>query len=90
MVSIHAPARGATVVARKPVWFLSVSIHAPARGATLHLFRIDFLDVMLAFARTGLFRLCIDKVLIGQDVKNIYILLSKSKLYFCANIPGKS
>ena len=34
-VSIHAPARGATSLARKPVPKSSVSIHAPARGATL-------------------------------------------------------
>jgi len=35
MVSIHAPARGATSTVRKPPFALLVSIHAPARGATL-------------------------------------------------------
>ena len=34
MVSIHAPARGATYKAHKKYLFEEVSIHAPARGAT--------------------------------------------------------
>ena len=33
-VSIHAPARGATLVARDEFHRQQVSIHAPARGAT--------------------------------------------------------
>ena len=35
MVSIHAPARGATNLAGKFFVAMPVSIHAPARGATL-------------------------------------------------------
>ncbi len=34
IVSIHAPARGATIVMILRDWVKSVSIHAPARGAT--------------------------------------------------------
>ena len=34
IVSIHAPARGATLPATQKTVFYSVSIHAPARGAT--------------------------------------------------------
>src|SRR5690606_18878010 len=34
LVSIHAPAQGATVVFGKPKLALVVSIHAPAQGAT--------------------------------------------------------
>ena len=34
LVSIHAPARGATAVEYKNIMFTKVSIHAPARGAT--------------------------------------------------------
>ena len=34
-VSIHAPARGATLLSAKSRKWLQVSIHAPARGATL-------------------------------------------------------
>ena len=33
-VSIHAPARGATVATERQFTFKDVSIHAPARGAT--------------------------------------------------------
>jgi len=35
VVSIHAPARGATLRTGKPIHDQLVSIHAPARGATL-------------------------------------------------------
>ncbi len=35
LVSIHAPARGATLYASELHRFIYVSIHAPARGATL-------------------------------------------------------
>ena len=35
LVSIHAPARGATEYVCKPGIVLDVSIHAPARGATV-------------------------------------------------------
>jgi hypothetical protein len=38
-VSIHAPARGATLIVTLSLVFLDVSIHAPARGATGNLFR---------------------------------------------------
>ena len=34
VVSIHAPARGATYLIMTPRFLISVSIHAPARGAT--------------------------------------------------------
>ena len=34
MVSIHAPARGATEIERIKAKLIIVSIHAPARGAT--------------------------------------------------------
>jgi|GEM_PF-4000649 len=34
LVSIHAPARGATEKKNRVEWEASVSIHAPARGAT--------------------------------------------------------
>ncbi len=34
LVSIHAPARGATLVTAGLAWWRPVSIHAPARGAT--------------------------------------------------------
>ena len=33
-VSIHAPARGATLISEPVFWCFAVSIHAPARGAT--------------------------------------------------------
>ena len=33
-VSIHAPARGATMETQVEIWLTPVSIHAPARGAT--------------------------------------------------------
>ena len=33
-ISIHAPARGATLPAHRPFLFVLISIHAPARGAT--------------------------------------------------------
>ena len=33
-VSIHAPARGATVESKAIATYINVSIHAPARGAT--------------------------------------------------------
>ena len=39
-VSIHAPARGATVTAYLPPVGIIVSIHAPARGATILLRRM--------------------------------------------------
>ena len=42
LVSIHAPARGATRVPRVWIKSVCVSIHAPARGATVH--RFDFLE----------------------------------------------
>ena len=35
-VSIHAPARGATLTLAGRLLIFSVSIHAPARGATFH------------------------------------------------------
>jgi len=35
LVSIHAPARGATIVNYDRFQILQVSIHAPARGATV-------------------------------------------------------
>ena len=35
LASIHAPARGATVVFQRENVLLIASIHAPARGATL-------------------------------------------------------
>ena len=34
-ISIHAPARGATVPTIGNVLFVEISIHAPARGATV-------------------------------------------------------
>ena len=37
VISIHAPARGATPAARRQAGRMSISIHAPARGATQHL-----------------------------------------------------
>ena len=43
-VSIHAPARGATVANFGPGDLLGVSIHAPARGATPHQLVADRLD----------------------------------------------
>ena len=39
-ISIHAPARGATMQAQKRAILQRISIHAPARGATRSLFRI--------------------------------------------------
>ena len=39
MISIHAPARGATPFGRIFCLFAAISIHAPARGATLQGFR---------------------------------------------------
>ena len=36
-ISIHAPARGATVEIKESRQRLSISIHAPARGATRRL-----------------------------------------------------
>ena len=38
-ISIHAPARGATLSKQQNALCLSISIHAPARGATLHVTR---------------------------------------------------
>ena len=35
-ISIHAPARGATMFSAPMISFLKISIHAPARGATDH------------------------------------------------------
>ena len=35
MISIHAPARGATVKLTRPDTCFVISIHAPARGATV-------------------------------------------------------
>ena len=40
LVSIHAPARGATILKKINRRLFNVSIHAPARGATLSLFDI--------------------------------------------------
>ncbi len=37
MVSIHAPARGATTINPHIPYLTKVSIHAPARGATISL-----------------------------------------------------
>ena len=34
MISIHAPAKGATGQKEKPTIILDISIHAPAKGAT--------------------------------------------------------
>ena len=34
-ISIHAPARGATELAKRKVDVAQISIHAPARGATM-------------------------------------------------------
>ena len=34
LISIHAPARGATIVAENTLEYKHISIHAPARGAT--------------------------------------------------------
>ena len=34
MISIHAPARGATATALEQLQAENISIHAPARGAT--------------------------------------------------------
>ncbi len=54
IVSIHAPARGATVVRRLRAHCVLVSIHAPARGATHH--ACDKVDCFLGFnprARAG-------------------------------------
>ena len=42
MVSIHAPARGATEIERIKAKLIIVSIHAPARGATLQINKGDF------------------------------------------------
>ena len=39
-ISIHAPARGATLHALRLRSVSSISIHAPARGATLHALRL--------------------------------------------------
>ena len=39
-ISIHAPARGATVPPARCAGFLCISIHAPARGATAKLNKI--------------------------------------------------
>ena len=33
-ISIHAPAKGATLDDGKPVKMIKISIHAPAKGAT--------------------------------------------------------
>ena len=46
-ISIHAPARGATLLHSQPPCFQTISIHAPARGATyyccgLRLCKYDF------------------------------------------------
>jgi len=35
-ISIHAPARGATILAARMHTSQSISIHAPARGATVN------------------------------------------------------
>ena len=35
MISIHAPAKGATIEKRKYFFDITISIHAPAKGATL-------------------------------------------------------
>ena len=35
MISIHAPAKGATHTAMRLSWIMRISIHAPAKGATL-------------------------------------------------------
>ena len=45
VVSIHAPAWGATVYTSRYVFPLRVSIHAPAWGATLRPFSIPFSDL---------------------------------------------
>ena len=34
MISIHAPAKGATIYRGAPYWLDAISIHAPAKGAT--------------------------------------------------------
>ena len=34
MISIHAPAKGATRLPCNSLWLISISIHAPAKGAT--------------------------------------------------------
>ena len=39
-ISIHAPARGATIAAERQQLFVRISIHAPARGATAKLNKI--------------------------------------------------
>ena len=39
-ISIHAPARGATLREFRPWCRIGISIHAPARGATVHLSQI--------------------------------------------------
>ena len=49
LVSIHAPARGATTVSRQLATYPVVSIHAPARGATKH---IDSKTFLLEFQST--------------------------------------
>ena len=48
LVSIHAPARGATRFYYGADWGFAVSIHAPARGATVDsVFEPDSLDVSI-------------------------------------------
>ena len=39
-ISIHAPARGATFIPRRPLFRDHISIHAPARGATSFTFSV--------------------------------------------------
>jgi len=45
-VSIHAPARGATLFINSTITILHVSIHAPARGATIWNFGSEFMGLV--------------------------------------------
>ena len=60
IISIHAPARGATGSASTNVQVHMISIHAPARGATVNLFGLTYyFDISIHAPARGATRLTI-------------------------------
>ncbi len=73
IISIHAPARGATAIRKLQVWRNHISIHAPARGAT------DILQILLTFH--------VFQSTLPQGERHCNVLLLSGNLLFQSTLP---